>query len=61
MQQKSMRRMSQPGATYRKPGAPVKGLPKMNLPTVGRRTKMMPSAAKVKPIKPIQPIAPPKR
>lgn len=61
MKVKSLRRMSQPGATYRKPLAPIKGLPKMNRPSVGRSSKMMPSAAKVKPIKALQPLKPPKR
>ncbi len=58
---KGMRRQMTPGSTYRKPLAKFKGLPKMNLPTVGRSSKMAPSAKKVGPVKPIQPLKLPKR
>ena len=40
---KSPRKMAKPGATYRPPVPPVKGLSKMNAPTPGRRTSILPN------------------
>jgi hypothetical protein len=53
---KPLRRQMTPGSTYRKPGPKVAGLPRMNTPTVGKASRMMPSAKKVGPVKPIKPL-----